>query len=130
MRRSREGKDPGRRRSPEVGRPGAAGRAGGGRRGAGGGDPALGGWGWGGKRAPGAAGRAILGRRERAAATEGRGRAGAAPPQSPAASGGPWAAAEGVGREAVGSDPPPGLPSVSPSVWQDLPSVWVCVGPQ
>lgn len=59
VRRSREGKNPGRRRIPEVGRPGAGGRAGSGRRGAGGGDPALGGWGWGGKRAPGSAGRAI-----------------------------------------------------------------------
>jgi hypothetical protein len=70
------------------------------------------------------------GPRERAITTKGRGRAEAAPPQSPGASRGPWVLAEGVGRKAVGSDSALGLPSVSPSVWQDLPSGWVCVGPQ
>lgn len=130
VRRSREGKDLGRRRSP---RPGGRTRATG---------PEAGGGSARGRQRPRARGlgvgreaRARRGgaghreRLERAVTTEGRGRAGSAPPRSPAASGGPWVAAEGVGRDAVGSDSPLGLPSVSPSVWPDLPSGWVCVGP-
>jgi hypothetical protein len=60
VRRSREGKDPGRRRSL---RPGGRARATGLEAGAraGGSDPTLGRWGWGRKRAPGAVGRTIGG---------------------------------------------------------------------
>lgn len=133
VRRSREGKDLGRRRSPRLrGRVRATGPEAGGGSARGRQRPRARALGVGkeARARRGGAERTIRGPRERAVTTKGRGRADAAPPQSHAASGGPWVLAEGVGRKAVRSDSALGLPSVSPSVWLDLPSGWVCVAPQ